>query len=87
MNASATTLNSLSATVSPGLPLPTQIDSFYQPHDPLQPNPFPPQIMRQPSLSRPHMSAPDVSMDDHADSMLVSEFLTKNPSILFDITP
>lgn len=33
------------------------------------------------------MSEPDVSMDDHADSMLVSEFLTKNPSMLFNFTP
>lgn len=85
MNASATTPNSLSAGVSPGLLTP--IDSFYQPYNPLQPNLFPPQIMRLPSLPRPHMSEPDVPMDDHADSMLVSDFLTKNPSILFNVTP
>lgn len=84
INASATTPNSLSAGHSPGLLTP--IDSLHQPYDPLQPNPFPPQVMRLPSLPRPHMSEPDVSMDDHANSMLVSEFLTKNPSILFDVT-
>lgn len=79
MNASATTPNSLSAGISPGLLTP--IDSLHQPYDPLQPNPFPPQVMRLPSLPRPHMSEPDVSMDDLAKSILVSEFLTLNPSI------
>lgn len=51
MNASATTPNSLNAGVLPGLLTP--IDSFYQTYDPLQPNPFPSQIMRLPSLPPP----------------------------------
>ena len=83
-NISAPTPDSPSAGASPGLLTP--VDLYYQPYDPLQPNSFPYQIMRPPSLAHQQMSEPDMSRGYDADTMLSSEFLTKNPSLFFDVT-
>ena len=86
---STTTPDSLSADASPVVLTP--MDSFYQPYDPLQRNPFFPhmqqQILQTPSLIYSRTSEPYVSMEDHADPRLISEFLTKNSSTSFGVAP
>ena len=90
-NTSAKKSDSLGAGVSPGSL--TLIDLYYQPYNPLHPSLFPndmhqqQQLMQPPVLTRPHMNEPDVSMDDFANPMLISEFLKNNPAKFFEVTP
>lgn len=84
-NTSTRTPGSPSAGASNGLLTP--MDSQYQPNNPLRQNLFFPhmqqQIMRPPSSNHQRASESDVSMDDYADSRLLSEFLATNPSMSF----
>lgn len=88
-NTSTATPESPSAGASSGLLTP--MDSQYQPYDPLRQDLIFPhmqqQNMRPPSLNRQHTSQSDVSMDDYADSRLLSEYLATNPFLSFNITP